>query len=321
MGRKNLLQDLMGAPETKAAEPRKRPTKGAIGAVSKSIADLKSRSVTELDPAHILQGGLKDRLEGDALADEALIASIRDHGQQVPVLVRPHPNEPERYQIVYGRRRVAALRDLRQPVKALIRDLDDAALIIAQGQENAARKDLSFIEKVNFARQMSEAGYDRKAICAALHIDKTVISRMLMIADCVPVSLIEMIGPAPSVGRDRWMALANTLGSAPVDIEEAIEASEAASDQGSDASFEAVLKLTEGRAAPKTTRPASKAADKPPRAKETPLKGAGGTKLGSYAKTAQGLSLTLSGADGFEDWLLENIETLHSDWKREQGQS
>jgi len=255
MGRKNLLQDLMGAPETKAAEPRKRPTKGAIGAVSKSIADLKSRSVTEL----------------------------------------PHPNEPERYQIVYGRRRVAALRDLRQPVKALIRDLDDAALIIAQGQENAARKDLSFIEKVNFARQMSEAGYDRKAICAALHIDKTVISRMLMIADCVPVSLIEMIGPAPSVGRDRWMALANTLGSAPVDIEEAIEASEAASDQGSDASFEAVLKLTEGRAAPKTTRPASKAADKPPRAKETPLKGAGGTKLGSYAKTAQGPPWRMAG--------------------------
>jgi len=147
MGRKNLLQDLMGAPETKSAEPaRPRPTKGAIGAVSKSIADLKSRSITEIDPARILSGGLTDRLECEEAADEALQASIRDHGQQVPVLVRPHPEQADHYQIVYGRRRVAALRELRMPVKALIRDLDDKALIIAQGQENTARKDLSFIE-------------------------------------------------------------------------------------------------------------------------------------------------------------------------------
>jgi len=84
MGRKNLLEDLMGTPETKAAEPpRPRSNKGAIGAVSKSIADLKSRSVVDLDPSQITAGGLRDRLEGDNDADEALIASIRDHGQQV----------------------------------------------------------------------------------------------------------------------------------------------------------------------------------------------------------------------------------------------
>jgi ParB family transcriptional regulator, chromosome partitioning protein len=44
-----------------------------------------------------------------------------------------------------------ALRDLGQPVRALVRDFDDAALVMAQGQENGARRDLSFIEKANFA--------------------------------------------------------------------------------------------------------------------------------------------------------------------------
>lgn len=319
MGRKNLLRDLISTSEGTAAEPsRTRQTKGAIGAVSKSIADLKSRSVTDLRADQISAGGLKDRLDGGAEADLALIESIRDHGQQVPVLVRPHPTEVDRYQIVYGRRRVAALRALDMPVKALIRDLDDKALIIAQGQENAARQDLSFIEKVNFARQMQEAGYDRKTICAALHIDKTVISRMLKIADAVPVRVIEAIGPAPSIGRNRWVALASALGLGGVDAGDLEAVAVKAARQGSDAAFEAVLKAAE----PATTvSRAPKPVGALTRASEMPLKGGGGKRLGSYSKTPQGLSLTLSGCDGFEEWLVENMSRLYGDWSKEQGRS
>lgn len=323
MGRKNLLQDLIGVSEAKSTEPlRPRQAKGAIGAVSKSIADLKSRSVMDLRPDQISAGGLRDRLGGDAVIDAALVASIRDHGQQVPVLVRPHPEEPDVYQIVYGRRRVAALRELGLPVKALIRDLDDRALIIAQGQENAARQDLSFIEKVNFARQMQEAGYDRKTICAALHIDKTVISRMLKIADSVPVHVIEAIGSAPGIGRNRWVALADALCGARVDIAKVEAVALQAADQGSDAAFEAALKTVE------TVNLASKApvrgaggAKSPVTAAERLLKGAGGKRLGTYTKTPKGLSLVLSSADGFEDWLLDNIHHLHADWSKERGES
>ena len=119
---------------------RPRYSGGAIGAVSQSIADLKSRSVIEIDPNKIKAGGILDRLEDDDPAHAALMTSLRDHGQQVPVLVRPHPELPDTYQIVYGRRRVLALRDLGIPVKALVRDLDDRELVVAQGQENSAAK-------------------------------------------------------------------------------------------------------------------------------------------------------------------------------------
>jgi ParB family chromosome partitioning protein len=262
---------------------------------------------------------LKDRLDENGAADEALVASIREHGQQVPVLVRPHPTEPDFYQIVYGRRRVAALRALGQPVKALIRDLDDKALIIAQGQENAARQDLSFIEKVNFARQMQEAGYDRKTVCAALHIDKTVISRMLKIADGVPVRLIEAIGSAPGIGRNRWVGLADALGRATADIERVERVALKAADQGSDAAFEAVLNAAEALAAPpKAPNETQKSSA---RAAEGLLKGAGGKRLGVYAKAPEGLSLTFSGADGFEDWLVDNIHRLHADWSKRRNKS
>lgn len=312
MGRKNLLQDLISAPDDKLAEvPRPRQTKGAIGAVSKSIADLKSRSVTDLHPDQIRAGGLRDRLDTSEGADEALMASIREHGQQVPVLVRPHPSAPDHYQIVYGRRRLAALRALDMPVKALIRDLDDKALVIAQGQENAARQDLSFIEKVNFARQMQEAGYDRKAICAALHVDKTVISRMLKIADAVPVQLIEAIGSAPGIGRNRWVALADALGRSDMSFEALADVALKAADAGSDAAFDATLKVADVGVARKEVHAPVKAVT---RAAETPLKGAGGEALGSYVKTPQGVSLMLLAADGFGDWLADNISKLHADW-------
>lgn len=176
---------------------------------------------------------------------DKLMESLKEYGQQVPVLLRVNPNDPERYQVVYGRRRVAAMKRLGLPVKALIRDLDDRALVIAQGQENTARKDLTFIEKANFARQMRDAGYDRKTICDALSIDKTVISRMLQVVDAVPEALIKAIGSAPSFGRDRWLALANALDGRDMVAE--------AKGETSDARFAAVM------AALRTPRPPSPA--------------------------------------------------------------
>lgn len=234
MARKDVLIGLLATPAASAASGPPRAQKGAIGAVSRSIADLKARAVIEIDTDLIEAGGLQDRLESDAVEDSALARSIGEYGQQVPVLVRPHPEQDGRYQIVYGRRRVLAMRALGQPVKALVRDLDDRALVLAQGQENTARRDLSFIEKVNFARQLQDAGYDRKVICDALSVDKTLASRMLSVAGRLPPALIEAIGAAPSVGRDRWLALA--------DLVEAggDGAVAAAVGDGSDARFQAV---------------------------------------------------------------------------------
>ena len=91
MARKNLLEGLMaeGARPADTAPGQKRPYKGAIGAVSQSIEALKARALLDIDPFLIDAGGLQDRLETDDGEDAALLASIRDYGQQVPVLVRP----------------------------------------------------------------------------------------------------------------------------------------------------------------------------------------------------------------------------------------
>lgn len=324
MARKDLLKGLMtpGPERDPTAAPSPAPsnpryTKGAIGAVTRGIADLKARAVVDLDPLLIDAGGMQDRLETDNAEDAALMRSIAEYGQQVPVLVRPHPEIPDRFQIVYGRRRVLAMRDLGQPVKALIRDLDDQALVLAQGQENTARRDLSFIEKCNFARQMVAAGYNRQIICDALSVDKTLISRMISVSDRIPLEVIEAIGAAPSIGRDRWLALANHLEQTDEDpgIAISIARVNAASDT-SDARFEALfhyLSRAERPPAPPSVLDPGPAF--PPLALHTP----DGKSLGMATRQKSGLVLRLNkpSARGFDDWLVENIADLYRQWSED----
>ena len=304
MARKDLMKGLMQEPDdppapsarVNAAKPRY--SKGAIGAVSRSIEDLKRRSILEVDARMIDNAGLKDRLDQDDPDLEMLIASIQTYGQQVPVLLRVNPNNPERYEVVYGRRRVAALKALDQPIKALIRDLDDKALILAQGQENTARKDLTFIEKANFARQMRDAGYDRKIIGDALAMDKTLISRLLSVADSVPVDLIEAIGSAPNIGRDRWLALADKIGDG--------DFVNAAVGDTSDARFNAVMQAT---VPPKPAKPTT-----PKIAKQVGQTGVQVTR--SATKTT--LTISTKTSAGFDDWLVENLTEIHRSWADNQ---
>ncbi len=301
MARKDLLKGLMGnAPADMPAEAHPatlpRYTRGAIGAVGQSIADLKSRALAEVPADMIDNAGIRDRLDEDRAGIEALKDSIREYGQQVPVLLRHSPNFEGRYDVVFGRRRVQALKELHLPVKAMVRDLNDRDLVIAQGQENSARKDLSFIEKANFAAQMAKAGYDRKVICDALSIDKTVISRMLTITDAIPEAVIRAIGAAPTAGRDRWLALADKArDAAPRDLIAAAQGPD------SDARFVAVL--------------AALTAPRPPAPAPVALTGGNGVALGQALKKKGKTVIELSGEGrAFADWLVDHLTELHRDW-------
>ncbi len=87
-------------------------------------------------------------------ADVGLVEAIREQGQQVPILVRPHPDRPGRYQVAFGHRRLRAVAEIGIPVRAVVRDLTDEQLVVAQGQENNERRDLSYIEKARFAQKL-----------------------------------------------------------------------------------------------------------------------------------------------------------------------
>ena len=134
-------------------------------------------------------------------------AAIAAEGQKSPILLRPHPQREGRYQVAFGHRRLRIAQELGRPVKAIVQSLSDPELVLAQGQENSARADLSFIERACFARRLEDMGYMRDLIMSALAVDKYGLSRMISVTRRIPLAVIDAIGPASGTGRDRWVEL------------------------------------------------------------------------------------------------------------------
>lgn len=168
--------------------------------------------VWELDPDQIEDSRVSDRLNQQDVDD--LRISIETSGQAVPILVRRHPSEEDKYLLVYGRRRLEAIRSSQKvdKVKALIATIDENAAVEAQISENSARRDLTFIEKALFAHELVESGFGTRAkVAEVLGVSKSWMSMSLSIVETVTPDVIRAIGSAPGVGRPRWESLANLI--------------------------------------------------------------------------------------------------------------
>lgn len=228
MSRKSELHTLLSvAGESTPAEDWVRVPSGAVRAMGLSLGRLQDEAATaqtlreqintgdavmEIDPTLVDGSFVADRLAAEDDAELAeLVRSIRQSGQQVPALVRPSPDVPGRFQIAYGHRRLHAVRKLGLRLRTVVRPLADAELVIAQGQENLGRRDLSFIERALFATRLAERGFDRATLNAALSVHTAEMTRYLAVTRGVALPLLHAIGPAPKAGRTRWLDLARAL--------------------------------------------------------------------------------------------------------------
>ncbi|MDF2119285.1 plasmid partitioning protein RepB [Roseiarcaceae bacterium H3SJ34-1] len=199
----------------------------ALGAISRSLGGINEKSkradeieqqlikgqvIVELDPGSIDASFVRDRMEASEAQRSEFRELIRNHGQAVPILVRPHPQHDDRYEVAFGHRRLQAVKELGIKVKAVVRDLSDEQLVIAQGQENSGRTDLTYIERARFAANLEERNFSRETIMASLNVDKAALSRLISFSKEIPGSLVDQIGPAPAFGRVRWSELAELIG-------------------------------------------------------------------------------------------------------------
>lgn len=216
MARKSL-RDMSGIANTiarsssNATERAPKTSAPALGALQGSLA-----SIREIDPALIDDWGPKDRLdeftvvnaEEDDDGFDALRNSIRDGGQQVPILVRRSKTAEGRFEAIYGRRRLKACRDLGIKVRANVQDIDDATALLAKGLENAARRNLSFYERARFAEAIQAAGHDSATVRQVLNLSASGHSHLTKVTQNVPSKVGDLIGAAPKSGRPRWTDLA-----------------------------------------------------------------------------------------------------------------
>lgn len=341
--RKNQLRSLFGTPgpeiageavgETPAvAEPQKRTTSAAVKAMGLSLGSLSQdadearrlrevlaagEQVIEIDTAMLERSPYLDRLSEGSQNDEDFVTlkrSIAESGQQVPILVRPHPNEDKAargiYQIAYGHRRAQAARELGQPVRAVVRKLDDAALVLAQGKENAERRGLSFIERAFFAKTLLDHGFDRNTAMTALAVHKSEMSRLVQVTDTVPGMIVRAIGPAPKAGRPRWVALGELLEQDAGGLAQDEISSQAFRDADSDTRFQRLFdrlnQSARGRGG------GTRAPAKPKQIRDGQGRAIAGVEK---AKAAMRLTIPDSAGEGFADYVAQNLPQLHAQWR------
>jgi ParB family chromosome partitioning protein len=112
---------------------------------------------------------------------EELTASIRARGILQPLLVRPHPRVPGRFQIIAGERRWrAATAAGLQEVPALVRPLADLDAMAAALVENLQRQDLNAIEEAEgFSRLLDEFGLMQEDLAVAVGKSRSYIANTI----------------------------------------------------------------------------------------------------------------------------------------------
>jgi len=310
------IRPLMGASDIgagKSAQP--------VGAIGQSLSALSERNkhaediekrlaagqtVVELDTSLIDPSFVSDRMPASEAALEDLVDAIRTNTQLSPVLVRPHPEKPGRYQTAFGHRRIRVAAKLGIPVRAIVRELTDEEVVVAQGQENHARKDLSYIEKARFAQRLEDR-FTRATIMQALSVYKSDLSNMLSVAQRIPEEISNAIGPAPKTGRRGWIELADLLR----DEKSRNAAREAAASEklqrlDSDERFKVVLDAV--KTSPLPTKAEVWTAEN-------------GAKLARVKTSAQRVTLTIDRkqAPAFADFLLTHAKSLFADFEKSRA--
>ncbi len=322
MARKNLLAGLADAEEKEqAGSTAPYAIRGASKSMIRSVGELAKQAdaylegehVVELDP-HAIDGSfVSDRMDDDREQYQELLEAIRERGQDTPILVRPHPSREGRYMIVFGHRRVRVAKELGRKVRAVVKAIDDKTHVIAQGQENSARANLSFVEKAVFAERLEGMGYGRDVISSALASNAAAVSKMISVVNRIPATIISQIGPAPAVGRERWVELSLLVSKKP-EIASEILSDPTFSQLESNERFERLfaalnakgkpVRKTTVKLAPKTWAPAD-------RSISATLKRSGRTA-----------TIALGSVNGprFAEWISDNLDDLYEAFKKSEKQ-
>jgi ParB family transcriptional regulator, chromosome partitioning protein len=117
----------------------------------------------------------------DPAALDELAQSIRARGILQPLLVRPHPTRPGRFQIIAGERRwrAAGAAGVHE-VPTLVREMADTDAAAIALVENLQRQDLSAIDEAEgYERLISQFGLTQESVGQSIGKSRSHVSNML----------------------------------------------------------------------------------------------------------------------------------------------
>ncbi|MBV7380074.1 ParB/RepB/Spo0J family partition protein [Maritimibacter dapengensis] len=132
------------------------------------------------------------RFSQDALNE--LADSIKEKGIIQPLIVRPHPEKTDSYEIVAGERRWRAAQQARlHEVPALVREYDDTEAYEVAIIENIQRADLNAVEEAaGYKELMEKFGHTQEKLAEALGKSRSHIANMMRLLN-LPREVLEYV--------------------------------------------------------------------------------------------------------------------------------
>ncbi|MEA1990208.1 MAG: ParB/RepB/Spo0J family partition protein [Pseudomonadota bacterium] len=174
--------------------------------LKQQVVELKHQAIHLLKPEAIEVTKYANRKEifFRTEAFHELIGQIESEGQLIAIGVRPSTNPDYEYQLVYGRRRLEACKQLGIEVKAVLTEADDKELLIKQYLENK-REDLSYFEESDNLILMKEEDFfaSNSALAQSIGISEGKVSQLLslkVLPDWLKDEFLTLITEDPKSG-------------------------------------------------------------------------------------------------------------------------
>jgi ParB family chromosome partitioning protein len=183
-----------GASPAAGSNHRSEPVDGALVAGGVSPGDdllpVHGARLAHLDPADIVPNAVQPRsvFDEDDLAE--LVHSIREVGVLQPVVVRPLPDRPGKYELVMGERRLRATKEVGlDTIPAIVRDTADIDMLRDALLENLHRAQLNPLEEASAYQQLlSDFGITQEELATRIGRSRPQITntlRLLKLPDSV----------------------------------------------------------------------------------------------------------------------------------------
>jgi ParB family chromosome partitioning protein len=169
--------------------------------------DASSQGIQELEANRIDPNPEQPRQSISQDSLDELAQSIAEQGLLQPLLVRPHPAQEGRYQIIAGERRWRAcqLAGL-QLVPALIRDLSDSQTLVFGLVENLQRQDLNPVEEARaLDRLLRELDVSQDELARRIGRSRSAVANSLRLLHLQPAILSDLAEGRISSGQARTL--------------------------------------------------------------------------------------------------------------------
>jgi ParB family chromosome partitioning protein len=176
-----------------------------VAANAEGLVTVPGARLMHLDPDDIVPNAAQPRSVFDPEDLAELVHSIREFGVLQPVVVRPHPDLPDKYELDMGERRLRATKAAGlDAIPAVVKDTADEAMLRDALLENLHRSQLNPLEEASAYQQLlADFGITQEELASRIGRSRPQISNTLRLLKLPEAVQLRVAAGVLSAGHAR----------------------------------------------------------------------------------------------------------------------